>query len=592
MTSQRSTIKVGKFKVLSTLLLIGFFVIFGFLFRWQIVDHDTFNSLAKERVKDNKFPAIRGDIVASDGSSLAYSEPTFHIIAYRDEFEFDEKRNKQTREEFVKKVAGALKMEENEIRDKLNQQGNWIYLKRDVKNEQKEAVLSLKTDKNPNASLAGIRTEYSSVRVYPEDALASHVVGFVGKNDIGENLGRAGVESYWEGALKAYEGSDFGEFDSFGNVIALDKVNSVEARRGATIHTTIDKNIQMKVERRINEAVEKYKAKSGTIIVMDPKTGAILALANSPGFNPNEYTKVEDANAFKNSAVTDPAELGSIGKLFTVAGAINENAIQPNSTVINGHSGCTIIKENERDWKVCTYDRKAKGAMNATQALVDSDNLALYEISKKIGQEKLHDYLEAFGIGEKTGIDISGESTGLLRDSSEWTKVDSATYSFGHGYQMTPLQAITGLAAVANDGKRMQPYLVSKMVEATGKEKEFSPRVVNEPITADTAKKLQAMTYEVYKSNLDESRYKSLAKYKIGMKSGTATIPFKDRAGYSKEINATYVGFDESDQKTFIMLVKLEEPTAVERLSYFSARIVWLDTFMDIKDDLGVPEVR
>ena len=157
---------------------------------------------------------------------------------------------------------------------------------------------------------------------------------------------------------------------------------------------------------------------------------------------------------------------------------------------------------------------------------------------------------------------------------------------------MTAIQAIRGIGAVANDGQLVTPYIVSEVEEADGTKRVYKPIINSQPIKASTAQKLKDMLYEVYKSNLDERRYKPLARYDIAMKSGTATIPFKDRAGYSNEINATYIGFDASDEKTFIMLVKLEEPKAVERLSYYSARVLWLDIFMDIKDYLGVPAVK
>jgi cell division protein FtsI/penicillin-binding protein 2 len=274
-----------------------------------------------------------------------------------------------------------------------------------------------------------------------------------------------------------------------------------------------------------------------------------------------------------------------------MSAALDQRVIQPDTVVTKGHSGCTIIKENERDWKVCTYDKRPMGQMTATQAIVNSDNLALYEIMKLVGREKFNEYLKAFGIGRRTDIDISGESSGILKDISEWTNVDSATYAYGHGYQMTSIQAITGIGAIANDGKLMRPYIVSKVVQSDGETEQFAPTVVNEPITKATSEKMKSMLYEVYKSNLDESRYKSLASYRIAMKSGTALIPYKDKAGYSDEINATYVGFDTSEKKTFIMLIKLEEPKSVERLSYYSARIVWLDTFIQIKDYLGVPKM-
>lgn len=562
-----------------------------FLIRWQVFEHDKFVALARERIVDNEVPAIRGDILARDGSSLAYSEPRFDIIVYKTELEFAEKYNKQTRDEFINKVATTLDLDKEELREKINNGESWIKLKEKVSNNKKDEVLGLTRDNAPDSNLEGLRIEYTSERIYPENELACHAIGFVGKNDIGEDLGRAGLEHFWEGLLKEQEGYNSSEVDSFGNLIALDNVEQIDARRGATIHTTLDKNIQEIVQKNIREAAKKYDAKSASAIVMKPKTGEILALANYPEFNPNNYESVENSDAFKDPIISDPAELGSVGKIFTMSAALDQGVLQPNTQVITGHSGCITIKENERDWEVCTYDKKPQGAMTATEALVNSDNLALYEIMKMIGKEQFNEYLKAFGIGSRTDIDISGESNGILKDISEWTNVDSATYAYGHGYQMTPIQVLTGIAAVANEGKLMRPYLVSE-IEQTGEEpKIFSPTVVNQPIKADTAEKLKAMMYEVYKSNLDESRYKGLSKYKIAMKSGTALIPYKDKAGYSDEINATYIGFDASDDASFIMLIKLEEPKAVERLSYYSARVVWLDTFIEIKDYIGVKPI-
>jgi len=587
----KQSVAGSKIKILSICIHVFFLLNVAFLFRWQVLEYDKYNALARERIVDNKIPEIRGEILASDGTALAYSEPRFNIVVYKTELEFAEKHNKQTRREFVDKVSQSLQIEPGELEKALNTNSSWITIKRLIFFDQKESVLNLKRDSAPDAELMGLRVENTSQRVYPYDALACHVIGFVGKNPVGESVGSAGLEHYWEGLLKEQEGYNLSEVDSFGNIIPLDNLHKIDARRGAAVYTTIDKNLQQKAEEKIEKGVKKYRAKSGSIIIMNPKTGAIMALANYPEYNLNEYNKVENADDFKNVAISDPAELGSVGKAFTMAAALNEGKIEPNTVVTKGHSGCTTVKEKERDWKVCTYDKKPKGAMTATQALVDSDNLALYEISKLIGPQKLHDYLAAFGIGSRTDVDMSGESDGVLRDADKWSNVDSATYSYGHGYQMTPLQAITGIGSIANDGNLMRPYVVSKVIESDGTVKEYRPTVVNKPVTVNTANKLREMMYEVFKSNLDENRYKSLSKYKIGMKSGTATIPYKDKAGYSSDINATYIGFDESDDATFIMLVKLEAPQAVEKLSYYSARIVWLDTFVQIKDYLGVPKI-
>jgi len=587
----QSSITPTKLKLISWLVYLVFLLNVGFLIRWQVFEHDHFVAIARERIVDHNVPSIRGEILAADGSSLAYSEPRFNIVVYKTELEFAEEYNKQTRKEFVEKVSTVLNIENSEFEELFEGDQDWIKVKERVSNAKKEEVLNLKRDNAPEESLQGLRIEYTSKRIYPEGTLACHAIGFVGKNDIGEDLGRAGLEYYWEGLLKEQEGFDYTEVDSFGNLIAIDNVETIEAKRGATVYTTIDKNIQMILESHLENAVKKYDAKSASAIVMDPRTGALMGLANYPEFDPNTYDEVEDNLSFKNAAISDPAELGSVGKAFTMAAALEEGKIEPNTVVSNGHSGCVTIKEKERDWEICTYDKKPQGSMTAVQALVNSDNLALYEVSKLIGNEKFDEYLRAFGIGKRTDIDIAGESNGVLKDISEWTNVDSATYAFGHSYQMTPLQAITGIGAIANDGELMRPYLVSKVVEEDDKEKVFAPTVVNQPIGLNTSEKLKAMMYEVFKVNLVENRYKNLSQYRIAMKSGTALIPYRDRAGYSDEVNATYVGFDASDEATFIMLVKIEEPKAVKRLSYYSARILWLDIFVEMKDYLGVPNV-
>lgn len=587
---RQSSHNLTKFKLISYAFVLLFLFNIGFLARWQLFEHDKFASLANERIVDQRIPELRGEILARDGSTLAYSEPRFDIIVYKTELEFAEKYGKQTRNEFISKVSNVLELVN--LEELLEQEGDWIVVKRKVRNEMKQKVLNLKSDRYPDTNLMGLRVDYTSERIYPEETLACHVAGYLGKNDVGDSIGSAGLEHYWEGLLREQEGVNLTEIDSMGNIIALDNIERIEARRGAVIHTTIDKNIQEKVEKHLEQGVERYDAKSGSVIVMDPMTGEILALANYPKYDPNKYYEVDDINSFKNTAITDPVELGSVGKVFTTAAALDKGEIQPDTMILESHQGCTTVEEAERDWEICTYDKMPQGKIDATDALVMSDNLALYEISKLIGQETLYEYLYAFGIGQKTGIDISGESNGVLFDVSKWTKVDSATYSFGHGYQMTPLQAVTGFAAVANNGQLLTPYLVSQIEESDESVRKYNPVVKGQPIKNSTAQKLKDMLYEVYKNNLAESRYRSLSRYKIAMKSGTALIPHRDRAGYSSEVNATYIGFDASDESSFIMLVKLEEPKAVEKLSYYSARIMWLDIFVDIKDYIGVPAVK
>ena len=283
------SVSTSKLKILLWFVYIFFILNLIFLIRWQVFEHDRFIALARERIVDNKVPSIRGDILARDGSSLAYSEPRFNIIVYKTELEFAEKYKKQTRDEFVSKVGKVLGIKEATLTQMLENDKDWVKITEKITNDKKDELLSLKRDNASDQELEGIRIEYTSERIYPEHELACHAIGFVGKNDIGDDLGRAGLEHYWEGLLKEQEGYNSSEVDSFGNLIALNNVSQIEAKRGATIYTTIDKNIQSIVQKNIQAAVKKYDAKSATAIVMNPKTGEILALANYPDFDPNDY---------------------------------------------------------------------------------------------------------------------------------------------------------------------------------------------------------------------------------------------------------------------------------------------------------------
>jgi stage V sporulation protein D (sporulation-specific penicillin-binding protein) len=220
--------------------------------------------------------------------------------------------------------------------------------------------------------------------------------------------------------------------------------------------------------------------------------------------------------------------------------------------------------------------------------LTASDNIAFRHIALTMTYQEFYEYLVAFGAGAPTQIDLPDESYANLKNFTKWNYADQAVYSYGHGYSMTPMETLSGVASLANDGYRMQPYVVSKVVDYDGNETIMKPKILAKTVRTETAKTMGEMMHRVYLNQLIEKRFKYLSKYNIAMKSGTALIPFTDRAGYSGEINATFVGFDVSPEKTFAMLIKLERPQ-VGDLSYYNARILWLDTFEAIKDHLQVP---
>lgn len=592
-----------KIRVITFLMLLFVAGIILMLGRWQLVDSERFIAIANERYRDVKIPALRGNILARDGTSLAYSEPRFDVYVWVPELQAAEKRGYQSEDEFIAIVSDILGADNMDIRRRLEDGRLWVKIADKITLEVRDKLINTQIP-GTSRHLQGLQVEYVNKRVYPEERLASQVLGFVGSNTNGEYVGVGGIEQYWEGSLKPQEGFESGEFDGFGNPITISDNTPLEPKPGVTVHTTIDKTLQGILEQKLEEGLTAYKAQSATGIIMDPSTGAVLAMANFPDFNPNFYFLETDGTVFGNKAINTPYEIGSVGKVFTLSSAFDLNTLEPESVVLpEGHEGCEIIQPSpppdsscqEKDPKkkvdcICTYDRKPNHTrLTAAQAFINSDNIGFRHIALTMSYQEFYSYLRSFGVSQNSGIELAGESTGILTAAEDWNYADQSVFSYGHGYQMTPIQVISGVATIANEGKRMQPYIVSKVEAADGTVKSFNPRVVAEvvkPITAETVKEIM---YEVFKNTLIEREYKGLSKYYIALKSGTALIPYTDRPGYSDEINATYVGFDASPDKKFIMLIKLEKPDIGE-LSFSNARKLWLDTFIAIKDYLGIRE--
>ncbi|MBN1916110.1 penicillin-binding protein 2 [Candidatus Dojkabacteria bacterium] len=584
-----------KIKLLGSFLVLFFLLIAFFLIRWQVVESEKYKAYANQRITETMIPSIRGAILAADGSTLAYSEPRFDIYIFKKDIEEAEKKKFQTRGEFIEKVSSILENKEK-VEQAFLEKETWIRIADKVSYETKEELFNLQPECCNTRKLQGIFYELSTQRIYPEGALAPHVLGFVGKSYSSNELGRGGIEQFRNGILSPQEGYDFSERDSFGNIITLSESDPIEARRGSTLITTIDKTLQQKVEEKLEEGVNRYEAKSGTAIIMDPKTGKILAMANYPDFDPNKYYEIEDQSVFRNNGISSPYEMGSVMKAITMSAGIDSGKITPNTVVVESHEGCEHLLEEK---EVCTYDKKPQGKLTALDALIKSDNIALYHTAKMIGQDTFYKYLKKFGIGSPTGIDLTGESYSSIPDSRTWNLADLATYSYGHSYQVTPIQTISAVGALANGGKLMQPYIVQRIIDPSGEVKEFNPVVVTQVVKPETAVIMQDMMHEVFKSQTKEIHYqRAFKEYRIALKSGTALIPCvlvpeKNCYGYSSEYNATYIGFDASDEKSFIMLIRLERPrleSSSSDLSYFNARHVWLETFDAVKDYIGVPK--
>lgn len=556
-------------------------------------------SAQASRYKDETIPSLRGTIYASDGSTLAYSQPKYDVFVWMPDLQFAERKGGQTREELTRKLAEIIDKSAESIGKSISDLSSdgvgWIKIADNISVEQREKILTLTRDVDNDKTvgtrrfLSGINFQPDSTRIYPEKRVAAHIVGLT--NVVGDRklVGVAGLEAEWDKYLNPREGYVTGETDARGNAVGLAAEKSKEAIRGSSLYTSLDKRIQEAVQERLKWAVEYYGAKSGGVVVMQPKTGNIMALANYPDYDPN-LREEKDPAVYGNKAVSEPYEIGSVGKIFTLSAAIDQGVVTPDTVVIQGHNGCEKVLEDLDP--VCTHDKLPQPPMPIKQAFALSDNIYFLHLAQLMQPETFYDYLVKFGVGRKSAVDIYGESSGTeLTDWREWNKSDQAAYSYGHSYQMNLVQVASAVSAVANDGWFMQPHLVTKVVDGDGREVDYVPTALRQIVKEDTVKQMDEMMYQIYKNNIYywEHQYDDLRNYKIAMKSGTALIPIPG-IGYTNKINATYAGYDASPDASFTMIVRLEDPK-YGSLAGQNARVLWLEIFRDIKDIIGVKRI-
>lgn len=543
------------------------------LIQWQVVEFDRFHVLAEQqRMVDVEISSPRGSILSADGAVLAYNQPTWGIyVNVKDLREGEDTRSKY---EIIRLISPILEMEENDLDQRINMELDYVPLKHKVSGETKEKLEAL--------GIVSLRYEEEEARVYPEGTLASHVIGFVGKNEQGLEEGKYGIEGYFDGDLSGKQGFVTAEQDTFGRTIITGEMESIYARSGRDITLTIDRGLQKIVENGIKQGVEDYEAKSGTVIVMDPKTGAVLAMANYPNYDPNKYWEIEDSSILSNLAISNTYEFGSVGKVFTAAAVIEEGEADMN-TQTEGHAGCIKVLDRE----ICNWNRQSHTSETLTQVLQRSCNIGTYYFAKKIGSQKLASYLGKFGIGKMSNITLQEDTTSYIKDWQDWNEVDLATSSFGQTISATPLQILSGVTALANEGRRMQPYIVSR-IEDNERVIEFEPEVLEEPISKDTADMVTEMMVQVVKGGGFKWFVRDIENYRIAGKTGSAQVPYEDRPGYdASKVNVTFVGFDATSKRRFAMIVRLQEPKKGEYASEIAVP-VWVNIFKDLSMYMGI----
>jgi len=404
------------------------------------------------------------------------------------------------------------------------------------------------------AKLPGIILEEKEVRFYPEHTLAAHVLGYVGWQD-NQQLGRYGIEGFLQNTLAGSLGFLSSEKDAAGRVIGVGSNQFRPASDGSDVVLTVDRVIQSIIEEELAAGVKKYGAERGSIIVMNPKTGAILGMATYPTFDPNYYYAVEDGHVQVNPVVSDIFEPGSILKPVVMAAAIEEQKVTPDTTMVD--NGPVHVA----DRVINTFDGKHHGKITMTQILEQSNNVGMVWVGQQLGPEIMYDYFRRFGLGEKTGIELQGETQNTIPPPNKWNIVETATSSFGQGIALTPLQALNAINVIANHGKLMQPYIVDRLRDSNGTEHVHEPTMVRQVVSPTTADTVNAMMVSVVEKGV--AQLARVPGYYLAGKTGTAQVA-DDTGHYSPDKKIiSFAGFGPARDPQFSILIKLDNPAGL-----------------------------
>lgn len=572
-----------RFKVIQILYFSTIFLIILRLGFWQILKYDDLSAKAEnQRLVSREISGTRGTIFFNDDSVLVSTQPTFlvfvqpKLIGKEEKTIFSRKIAEVLLKEETENIAKALSVEktkfsdterlkeiEKMILDKINQDRYWVSLERKVGMDMKIKLEKL--------NLTGLGFEQSSKRFYPEGSSSAHLLGFVGSDIYGGETGYFGIEGFYNGELKGKKGTITEEKDALGLPILIGKFISNASENGKNLKLNIDRSIQHIVEAKLKIGIEKYGAKEGSVVIMDPKTGNILALASFPSYDPAKPNDSPKEN-FKNPVTSDGYEPGSTFKVLVMAAAIDANAVGED-TICDNCSGPVSIG----GFDIRTWNNKYQPNLNMTDTIIHSDNTGMVFAAKKLGLENFYSYMKKFGLGVTTGVDLQDEQSPDLKGIKDWREIDLATASFGQGISVTAMQVIKAVSAIANGGKLMEPHIVSE-IEKEGRVFKITPKVVGQPISEDSAKKVLDMMIRA----VDEGEAKVFKPkgFKIAGKTGTAQIPVAGHYDANKTI-ASFVGFAPADNPKFVMLVRYVEPSA----SIFGAETA-APTFFEIAKEL------
>ena len=525
-----------RFRFTFLAIIFLFFVVIARLFYWQVIRAQELSIMGQMQYgKVITTTPKRGEIKTSDNFPIATNKITYRVFANPKEV----KDIKDTSFE----LSQILAADEASISASLSLDKFWVSIAENIDPEKKEEVEKLK--------LPGVGFEQQYSRFYPEGSMAAQLIGFVGKDDLAKPKGYFGIEGYYDMLLKGKEGKAIQVHDAFGRPI-LAKLSSVSNQiDGSNLLLTIDRSAQFLVEKRLKEGIEKYGAQSAMAAVMNPKTGEIIAMASFPNFDPMDY-KVYSEALYKNPFITDTYEPGSTFKPLVMSAALDAKLVTPKTK-------CPICAGpvSIGGYDIHTWNDKYYKDINMIDVIKHSDNTGMVYVAQKLGVEGMIKYLNRFGIGDLTGIDLQGEVSPGLKDKNLWYPVDLATTGFGQGISITPIELLSAISTIANKGKRMQPFVVSAIQNPDKSTVKIEPKVLSKPISEETAKVMTEIMVNAVDNG--EASWVRLKGYRVAGKTGTASIPIAGHYDPNQTI-ASFVGFAPANDPKFVMLVIFNRP--------------------------------
>jgi cell division protein FtsI (penicillin-binding protein 3) len=518
---------------ISCVLFFCFLLVVARMFQLQVLKKEQLYRLASQQ-HHVQIPLVpkRGTIFDRKGNELAVSIEVDSVYA--------DPRKVVDADKTASQLAPILQIDAEDVRQKLKRRGSFEWIQRKISSSEVEQIKALR--------LPGIFFLKENKRFYPNDQLAATVVGFVGL----DSRGLEGIEFQYDASLNGKGRVWSVDRDALGREIAIGDASLDKGDHYQNVFLTLDKQIQHVVEAELGRAVQKWGAKGGIAIAMDPSSGRVLAMTTFPSFNPNQFLQYR-TKIWRNRAISDAFEPGSVFKTFLAAAVLEEKIVRSSDSFYCENGSYTVYDRT-------IHDTSKHGWLTFQQIIKVSSNIGASKVAEKIGKDRFYKYICAFGFGEKTGVALPGESKGIVHHPRYWSPVALDTISFGQGISVTGIQLVTALSAIANGGSLMKPYIVEKVTNEKGETVEsFQPEIVRKVISEDVARNITLLLRaSTEKGGTGEAAVP--AGYDVAGKTGTAQKANAQLGGYEDRYNSGFMGFAPADDPRVVLLVVIDEP--------------------------------